>query len=110
MSGIRSRGFVDVSKNRIFVRSVIAASTAARSVMSTGVTSIPRRGRSSSHSTLVITNSSSPTTRWSPWSRCANSVAATDAIPDEATTQSSAPSSDATFSSSARFVGLPVRE
>ena len=54
MSGIRSRGFVDVSKNRIFVRSVIAASTAARSVMSTGVTSIPRRGRSSSHSTLVI--------------------------------------------------------
>ena len=35
-------------------RSVIAASTAARSVMSTGVTSIPRRGRSSSHSTLVI--------------------------------------------------------
>ena len=78
--------------------------------MSTGVTPIPRRGRSSSHSTLVIANSSSPSTTWSPASRCANSVAATAAIPDAETTQSSAPSSEATFSSSARLVGLPVRE
>jgi hypothetical protein len=31
-------------------------------------------------------------------------------MPDAETTQSSAPSSEATFSSSARFVGLPVRE
>ena len=62
MSATRSRGFVAVSKNRTFVAGVIAASTAARSVMSTGVTPMPRRGKSSSSSTLVITNSSSPTT------------------------------------------------
>ena len=108
-SGIRSRGFVDVSMNRSFVAGVIAASTAARSVMSTAVTPIPRRGRSSCHSTFVIANSSSPTTMWSPWPRCANSVAATLAMPEAATTASSAPSRLATFSSSARFVGLPVR-
>ncbi len=78
--------------------------------MSTAVTPIPRFGRSSSISTVVIANSSSPTTRWSPEVSSANSVAATDAIPDAATTQSSAPSRDATFSSSARLVGLPVRE
>ena len=57
-----------------------------------------------------MANSSSPTTMWSPASRWANSVDATAAMPDAETTQSSAPSSDATFSSSARFVGLPVRE
>ena len=96
--------------NRSFVAGVMAASTAARSVMSTAVTSIPRRGRSSSSSTVVIANSSSPTTMWSPCPRCANSVAETAAMPDAATTASSAPSSDAIFSSSARFVGLPVRE
>ncbi len=45
---------------------VIAASIAARSVMSTAVTSMPRRGRSSCHRTTVIANSSSPTTMWSP--------------------------------------------
>ena len=43
-------------------------------------------------------------------SRWANSVAETAAMPDAETTQSSAPSSDATFSSRARLVGLPVRE
>ena len=107
---MRSRGFVDVSRNTIFVCSVIAASTAARSLMSTGVTEIRRRGRSSSHSTFVIANSSSPSTTWSPASRWANSVADTAAMPDADTTQSSAPSSDATFSSRARLVGLPVRE
>ena len=109
-SAIRRRGFVEHSRNSSFVAGVIAASTAARSVVSTDVTAIPRRGRSSSISTRVIANSSSPTTRWSPDSRFANRVAATDAIPDAATTQSSAPSRDAIFSSSARFVGLPVRE
>ena len=88
----------------------MAASTAARSVVSTAVTAIPRFGRSSSISTVVIANSSSPTTRWSPEDRWANSVAATDAMPEAATTQSSAPSSEAIFSSSARLVGLPVRE
>ena len=60
---------------------VMAASTAARSVMSTGVTAMPRRGRSSSHRTRVIANSSSPSTTWSPASRCANSVDATAAMP-----------------------------
>ena len=96
--------------NSAFVAGVMAASTAARSVMSTAVTSIPRRGKSSSSSTPVMTNSSSPTTRWSPAPRCANSVADTAAMPDDETTQSSAPSSEAIFSSSARLVGLPVRE
>ena len=55
----------------------------------------------------MIANSSSPATRWSPAARCANRVAATAAIPDDDTTASSAPSSEAIFSSSARFVGLP---
>ena len=109
-SGIRSRGLVEVSMNRSLVRGVIAASTAARSDMSTAVTAMLRRGKSSSQRTRVITNSSSPTTMWSPASRCANSVEATAAIPEAETTQSSAPSSEAIFSSSARFVGLPVRE
>ena len=66
MSATRSRGFVAVSKNSTFVAGVIAASTAARSVMSTGVTPMPRRGKSSSSRTRVMTNSSSPTTTWSP--------------------------------------------
>ena len=42
--------------------------------------------------------------------RCAKRVAATAAMPEAETTASSAPSSDASFSSSARFVGFPVRE
>ena len=96
--------------NRAFVAGVIADSMAARSVMSTAVTSMPRRGKSSSSRTPVMTNSSSPTMRWSPAPRWANRVAETAAIPDDDTTQSSAPSSEAIFSSSARFVGLPVRE
>ena len=58
----------------------------------------------------MIANSSSPATRWSPVVRWANSVAATAAMPDDETTASSAPSSEASFSSSARFVGFPVRE
>ena len=107
---MRSRGFVEVSTNSARVLGVIAASTAAASVGSTRVTSIPRRGKSSSRSTLVIAKSSSPATRWSPDVRCAKRVAATAAIPDDETTASSAPSSEASFSSSARFVGLPVRE
>ena len=110
MSATRSRGFVAVSKNSTFVAGVIAASTAARSVMSTGVTPMPRRGKSSSSSTRVMTNSSSPTTTWSPCPRCASSVDDTQAIPDAATTASSAPSSEASFSSRARVVGFAVRE
>jgi hypothetical protein len=57
-----------------------------------------------------MTNSSSPTTTWSPLPRWARSVDETQAIPDDATTASSAPSSEASFSSSARVVGLAVRE
>ena len=78
--------------------------------MSTVETAMPRRGMSSSQRTRVMANSSSPTTMWSPASRCANRVDATAAMPDDDTTQSSAPSREATFSSSARLVGLPVRE
>ena len=43
--------------------------------MSTGVTAMSRRGRSSSHSTQATANSSSPRTTWSPASRWANRVA-----------------------------------
>ena len=78
--------------------------------MSTGVTPMLAPRQVVLPSTRVIANSSSPRTTWSPASRCANSVAVTAAMPDAETTQSSAPSSVATFSSSARLVGLPVRE
>ena len=56
-----------------------------------------------------MTKTSSDATQWSPASRRLQSELATAAMPDEQTSAVSAPSSAATFCSSASVVGFPVR-
>ena len=102
-------GFESDSTKTAFVCGRIAARTASRSVTSTRLTSIPLRAQTSSRKNRVMMKTSSEATQWSPSRSRLKIVFATAAMPEEHATAASAPSSAATFSSSASVVGLEVR-
>ena len=102
-------GFESDSTNTAFVSGRIAARTASTSVTSTRDTSMPFRAHTSSRKKRVMMKTSSEAMQWSPCFNRLKIVFATAAIPEAHATAVSAPSSAATFSSSASVVGFCVR-
>ncbi|MNZ91521.1 hypothetical protein D3C78_1105090 [compost metagenome] len=88
---------------------MIAASTAARSPMSTRVEAMPKRPSSFSIRLWVVPYSSRLAIRWSPAPSTPCSAALIAAIPEAQNSASSPPSRSRISASSAAGLGLPMR-
>ena len=111
MSLTPSNGLVGVSTHTTLVLpGSIAASTASRSVRSTGVWSMPHGPNTRAMSRYVPPYASSPMTTWSPGRRIARSSVSSAASPEANAYPCAPPSTAARASSSAARVGLAERE
>ncbi|MCY1551300.1 hypothetical protein D9M68_876190 [compost metagenome] len=87
----------------------MAASTAARSLISTRVALMPKRASSFSIRLWVVPYSSRLAIRWSPAFSRPSSAALTEAMPEAENSAASPPSRSRTRASTAAWLGLPMR-
>ena len=106
MSISLSSGLVGLSRYRTFVRPSMAAQSSSGSVVGTKATSTPSRGISFLRSPYVPPYRSCIATTLSPFPTKARRAVEIAAMPDENANDASAPSSEASFSSTASTVGL----
>jgi len=105
-SAIAVVGLLIVSSQSSRVRSPIAARTASASVVSTAMASMPDRSRTAWASPTTPPYTAPGIRTWSPAERVESITAWMAAIPDAVTWHASAPSSSASASSSAAWVGF----